>query len=73
MAVDDHMPDVGAGAYAIAFGNFKRAYTIVTRTGTTLIRDPYTSKGQTKFNFRRRFGAGITHYEAVKPLRFATS
>ena len=49
------------------------AFTIVNRTGTTLIRDPYTSKGITKFNFRRRFSASITHYEAIKLLKFATS
>lgn len=73
VTIDDNMPDVGAGSYSIAFGNFKRGYTIVNRSGTMLIRDPYTSKGITKFNFRRRFSAGITHYEAIKLLKFATS
>lgn len=71
--IDDNMPDVGAGSYSIAYGDFKRCYAIVNRTGTTLIRDPYTSKGITKFNFRRRFSAGISHYEAIKLLKFATS
>jgi HK97 family phage major capsid protein len=72
--IDDNMPDVGAGAYAIAYGNFKRGYTIVNHAaGTTLIRDNVTSKGITKFNFRRRFGGGVTHYEAIKLLKFATS
>lgn len=71
--IDDNMPDISAGSYSIAFGNFKRAYTIVNRKGTTLIRDPYTSKGTTKFNFRKRFGGGITNYEALKLVRFATS
>lgn len=70
---DDNMPDVGAGSYSIAFGDFKRGYAIVNRTGTTLIRDNITSKGQTKFNFRRRFGGGITHFEAIKLMKFATS
>lgn len=73
VAIDDNMPDVSAGSYSIAYGDFSRAYTIVKRSGTTLIRDPYTSKGQTKFNFRRRFSGGITHYEAIKLLKFATS
>ncbi len=73
VAIDDNMPDVGAAAYAIAFGNFKRGYTIVNRTGTTLIRDPYTAKGTTKFNFRRRFGGGIYNFEAIKLMKFATS
>ena len=71
--VDDNMPDIAAGTYAIAFGNWKRGYAIVNRSGTTLIRDNITTKGQTKFNFRRRFGGGITHFEAIKVMRFATS
>jgi HK97 family phage major capsid protein len=71
--IDDNMPDVSAASYSIAYGDFKRGYTIANRRGTTLIRDPYTSKGITKFNFRRRFGAGVTHYEAIKLLKFATS
>lgn len=71
--IDDNMADVGAGAYAMAFGNFKRGYKIVNRAGTTLIRDNITSKGQTKFNFRRRFGGGIVNYEAIKLFKIATS
>lgn len=72
VVIDDNMPSIAAGAYAIAFGNFKRGYTIVNRTGTTLIRDPYTTKGQTKFNFRRRFSGGISHFEAIKLMKFST-
>lgn len=70
---DDNMPDVGTGAYAVAYGNFKRGYTIVNRAGTSVIRDPYTGKGVTKFNFRRRFGGGVTNFEAIKLMKFATS
>jgi HK97 family phage major capsid protein len=71
--VDDNMPAIGAGSYSLAFGNFKRGYKIVRRAGTSLIRDNITAKGQTKFNFRRRFGGGITHFEAIKLMKFATS
>lgn len=71
--VDDNFADIGANAYALAYGNFKRAYTIVRRSGVKLIRDPYTAKGKTKFNFTRRTGGGITNYEALKLMRFATS
>jgi len=70
--VDDNVADIGAGALALAYGNFRRAYTIVNRQGTTLIRDNLTSKGVTKFNFRRRSGSGITDFAAVKFLKFAT-
>lgn len=72
VAVDNNMPAVGANAYAVAFGNWKRAYAIVNRTGTTLIRDPYTGKGVVKFNFRRRFGGGVLNFEAYRLLKFAT-
>jgi HK97 family phage major capsid protein len=70
--VDDNMPALGAGSYSLAYGNFKRGYKIVNRSGTTLIRDNITLKGQTKFNFRRRFGGGIVNYEAIKLMVFAT-
>lgn len=71
--VDDNMPDLAANAYSVGFGNFKSGYTIVNRAGTTLIRDNITAKGTTKFNFRRRFGGGITNFEAIKLMKFATS
>lgn len=71
--VDDNVADLGAGSLSLAFGNFKRGYTIVNRAGTTLIRDNITSKGVTKFNFRRRFGGGVTQFEAIKLMKFATS
>lgn len=71
--VDDNMADIGAGSYSLAFGNFRRGYTIVNRTGTSLIRDNITVKGQTLFNFRRRWGGGINNFEAIKLMKFATS
>jgi HK97 family phage major capsid protein len=73
VAVDDNMPDIAAGAHAIAYGDFQKAYTLVNRTGIKLIRDAITQKGVTKFNFRKRVGGGITNYEAVKTMKFATS
>ena len=71
--IDDNLAAIAAGSYSLAFGNFKRGYTIVNRSGTTLIRDNITAKGTTKFNFRRRFGGGITNFEAIKLMKFATS
>lgn len=71
--VDDNMADIAAGSFSLAFGNFKRGYTIVNRAGTSLIRDNITSKGVTKFNFRKRFSGGVTNFEAIKLLRMATS
>jgi HK97 family phage major capsid protein len=69
--IDDNMPVIAANSYSIAFANLKRGYTIAQRGASTLIRDPFTSKGVTKFNFRRRFGGGITNFEAIKLMKFA--
>lgn len=71
--IDDNMPAVAANSLSVAFGNFKRGYTIVNRSGTVLIRDNITAKGTTKFNFRRRFGGGVNNYEAIKLMKFAAS
>lgn len=71
--VDDNFAAVAAGTYSLAFGNFKRGYTVVQRKGVTLIRDNLTAKGTTKFNFSMRVGGGITNYEAIKLMKFATS
>ena len=71
--IDDNFAAIAANSYSLAYLNPKRAYTIVNRQGTTLLRDPYTGKGVVKFNFRRRIGGGITHYEAIKLMKFATS
>ena len=71
--VDDNVADIAAGSLSLAYLNPKRAYTVVNRTGITLIRDNITAKGTTKFNFRKRFGGGIHNFEAVKWMKFATS
>ena len=71
--IDDNVADIAAGSLSLAFGNFKRGYTIVNRRGISLIRDNVTAKGQTKFNFTKRFGGGINNFEAVKWMKFATS
>jgi HK97 family phage major capsid protein len=72
--IDDNMPDIGAGAYPVAFGDFKRAYTIVDHVaGTRLLRDPYTTKGFVNFYVTKRLAAGISNYEALKFLKIATS
>ena len=73
VAIDDNMPTIGANTFSIAYANFKRAYRIVDRRGMALIRDNITTKGTTKFNFRKRVGGGIRNFEAIKLMKFGTS
>jgi HK97 family phage major capsid protein len=70
--IDDNMPVLASNSFSIAYADFKRAYRIVDRTGMSLIRDNITTKGTTKFNFRKRVGGGIKNYEAIKLMKFST-
>jgi len=72
--IEDNMPDIGANAYPVAFGDFKRAYTIADHVaGTRFLRDPYTTKGYVNFYVTKRLAAGVSNYEALKFLKIATS
>lgn len=72
VVTDDFMPDVGAGAFPINFGDFKRAYYVIDRKGMTILRDPFTAQPYIKFVPRRRVGGGIANFEAVKSLKIST-
>lgn len=70
---DDNMQAVGANAFPIAFGNFKRGYLIVDRFGIRVLRDPYTNKPWVHFYTTKRVGGGVSNFEAIKLLKVATS
>jgi HK97 family phage major capsid protein len=61
------MPDVGAGAFPIVFGDFNRAYMIVDRVAMAVLRDPYTqaSSGNVRYLARRRVGGQVVQAEAI--------
>lgn len=71
--IDENMPDIGAGAFPIAFGNFKLGYCIVDRPGIKLLRDPFSDKPNVKFYAYKRVGGGVTDDNAIKLLKIATS
>lgn len=71
--VDDNVAAFASNALVAAFGNFQRAYAVVNRRGTSLIRDNVTGKGVTKFNFRRRIGGAPINWEAFKILKASAS
>ncbi len=65
---NEDMPEVAADANAIAFGDFRRAYTIVDRIGTRVLRDPYTNKPNVGFYTTKRVGGMLVDSQAVKLL-----
>lgn len=71
-AVD--MPDIGAGAYPIAFGDWRSGYRIYDRVaGWSILRDPYSqaTNGKTRFHCRRRVAGGIGKAEALRKLKIS--
>lgn len=70
---DDNMPDIGAGAFPVAFGDFRRGYLIVDRFGVRVLRDPYTNKPYVHFYTTKRVGGGVQNFDAIKLLKIAAS
>lgn len=68
----EDVPAIAANSLAIAFGDFREAYTIVDRTGIRVLRDPFTQKGFIRFYTTKRVGGGALNFEAVKFVRFGT-
>jgi HK97 family phage major capsid protein len=68
------MPNEGANAFPIGFGDWKRAYVIVDRIDIDVVRDDITlaDVGQVKFTARRRVGGQPVLIEAVKLLKCST-
>lgn len=65
---NNDMPEAAADANVILFGDFKRAYTIVDRMGTRILRDPFTNKPYVGFYTTKRTGGMLTDSNAIKVL-----
>jgi HK97 family phage major capsid protein len=69
----EDMPNVGADAFAVAFGDFRRGYLVVDRAGVSVLRDPYSAKPLVLFYTTKRVGGGVQDFDAIKLLKFAAS
>lgn len=65
------MPNEGANAFPIGFGDWQRAYAIVDRVEIDMVRDDLTlaDVGQVKFTGRRRVGGQPILIEAARLLK----
>ena len=70
---NEDMPAIGSGTTPIAFGNFKRGYTIVDRIGIRTLRDPFTVKPKISFYMTKRVGGMLVDSEAIKLLKLSAS
>lgn len=68
--VANDMPDIAIGAHPIAFADFQRGYTIIDRTGVSVVRDELTQKKKAIVEFTiHRWNTGqVTLPEAFKTL-----
>lgn len=71
--IAEDMPDIGADAYAIAFGDFMAGYTIAERPDLRILRDPFSAKPHVLFYATKRVGGEVTDFAAIKLLKFAVS
>jgi HK97 family phage major capsid protein len=67
------MPAIGANAYPVAFGDFRRAYVIVDRIMMQVQVDYTTGadSGLVVFRARKRVGGGVRQPDAMKKLKIA--
>lgn len=65
----EDMPDIAAGAFPIAFGNFRHGYLITERSATQILRDPFTNKPFVHFYATRRVGGQVLDSAAIKLLK----
>ena len=71
--VAEDMPDIAAGAYALAFGDFASGYTIAERPDLRVLRDPFSAKPHVLFYASKRVGGDVSDFAAIKLLKFAVS
>jgi HK97 family phage major capsid protein len=67
------MPDVGANALPIIFGNVDLGYLLCTDTSMQLTRDAITESGFTKFYTRTRVGGSATDTAALRVIRVSAT
>ncbi|MGU3666414.1 phage major capsid protein [Methylobacterium sp. A49B] len=65
------MPDPGKDSLSVAFGDFRRGYVVVDRTGMRVLRDPYSAKPYVLFYTTKRVGGGVQDFDAIKLLKFS--
>ena len=73
VAENEEMPDIAASVLPVAFGNFKRAYTILDRMGSRVLRDPFTNKPYVGFYTTKRVGGMLENDQAVKMLKLGAA
>jgi len=73
VTVAEDMPNVGADAFPVAFGDFQRGYLIADRVGMGIVRDEVTKPGYIRYIMFKRVGGKLKDTNAIKLLKVAAS
>lgn len=67
------MPNIGAGLYPVAYGDFRKGYIVVDRIAISFQVDYITGadNGLIVFRGRKRVGGGVRLAEAIKKLKIS--
>ena len=68
----DSAPALGAGNYAVGFGDIKQGYAVGIHRNTTILRDPYTAVPKVRFYSLARLGGTAWNYQSFQLMRCAT-
>jgi HK97 family phage major capsid protein len=60
------MPVVAGNALAVAYADWRTAYTVYDRVGVIVLRDPYSSHGFVTYYTTKRTGGDVTSFDAIK-------
>ncbi|GKY88727.1 phage major capsid protein [Sinisalibacter aestuarii] len=71
--IAEDMPDIGADATPIAFGNFAAGYTVAERPDTRILRDPFSAKPHVLFYATKRVGGDVSDFAAIKLMKLSAS
>lgn len=69
--IDENMPNIAAGAYPIAFGDFARGYLVNDRVGVRILRDPYSNKPFIMLYSTKRVGGGLLDPRAIRLMQIS--
>lgn len=74
VVIMEDMADIGANAYPIAYGDFRRGYVIRDHVkGSAILRDPFTNKPHVHFYTTKRTGGGCVRWDTIKFIKFGAS
>lgn len=73
VTIAEDMPNIGANAFPVAFGDFSRGYLIADRVGMGIVRDEVTKPGYIRYIMYKRVGGKLKDTNAIKLLKIAAS